>query len=503
MTYTSSGIDRIVKKIVVLGAGSAGLLTALALRKRHADLPVVIVRSKDIPVIGVGEGATWPVTAFLHDFLQINTAKFFEMAKPTWKLGIRFNWGPRGTFFYPFHNSADTVLTGIDRPIGYFVGDQLNYADPYSALMSHDRAFARGPNGTPDMAGRHFAYHFENEHFVSYLEQLAAASGITTVEDKVVDVKFSGQLVSGLQLASGGIETADLFVDCSGFVSQLLGKALKEPFVSFKSTLLCDRAVVGGWAREDEIIKPYTTAQTMDAGWAWQIEHEHRINRGYVYCADFLSDADAEREFRLKNPKVKETRIVRFTAGRYARTWVGNVVGIGNSASFVEPLEATALGAICMQGQLLAESLQESDRRLIDIHATLYNQRVSRNVDSIRRFLAIHYKFNTLLDTPFWRQCRQSVDLAGAEQAVEYYQQTGPALYWMNAALDLFDFATATGYLQLLVGQAVPFRSKAALTSAQSQLIQNYLAANRRLGETGYTVQQMLQLGRDPRNRWN
>ena len=258
---------------------------------------------------------------------------------------------------------------------------------------------------------------------------------------------------------------------------------------------------MGGWLRTDEPIKPYTTAQTMNAGWAWQIEHESRINRGYVYCPDFISDADAEREFREKNPRVTETRIVKFVSGRYARTWVGNVVGVGNSAAFVEPLEATALGAICMQARLLAEGLHESGLRIKPIHVSLYNDQVSRSTDSIRKFLAIHYKFNTLLDTPFWRECREKIDLAGGESVVELYRETGPSAYW-DQVLDRYDFAGLSGYIQLLAGQNVPHNMKVEATPAERKLLDDLFLRNRRIGMNGMSVKEVLQLTRDPRCSW-
>src|SRR5205814_5969658 len=146
---------------------------------------------------------------------------------------------------------------------------------------------------------------------------------------------------TGRRLESGAVLDADLFVDASGFRAQLLGKTLKEPFYSYKDSLFCDKAVVGGWKREAEPIKPYTTAETMDAGWCWQIEHEHHINRGYVYSSSFISDEAALAEFLRKNPKVAiQPRVVRFRTGRYQRTWIGNVVAVGNATGFVEPLEA-------------------------------------------------------------------------------------------------------------------------------------------------------------------
>src|SRR5205085_6173192 len=133
----------------------------------------------------------------------------------------------------------------------------------------------------------------------------------------------------------GAVASADLYIDCSGFRSLLLGQTLKEPFVSYKSTLFCSRAVISEWNRTDEPIQPYTTCETMECGWCWRIDHENFISRGYVYSPEFISDSDAEAEFRRKNPRVESTRIVKFVSGRYERCWVKNVIAMGNSAGFV------------------------------------------------------------------------------------------------------------------------------------------------------------------------
>src|SRR6185295_11334759 len=194
----------------------------------------------------------------------------------------------------------------------------------------------------------------------------------------------------------------DFFIDASGFRSELLGRTLEEPFVSFASSLYCDRAIVGGWDRTDEPILPYTTAETMDAGWCWQIEHEKWINRGYVYSSAFLRDEVAREELLRKNPKVEgEPRLVTFRSGRYQRLWVGNVVAVGNAAGFVEPLEATALQVICVEASTLTDSLLDSLSTPTPTLIQLYNEYNTRAWDDIRDFLAVHYKFNTRLDSPF------------------------------------------------------------------------------------------------------
>src|SRR5262245_39648803 len=135
-------MDAAVQNVIILGAGSAGLLAAAALKKKHPDLPVRIIRSKDIPIIGVGEGSTISVTGFLHDYLDVPMRQFFAEANPTWKLGLRLsNWGPRPFFNYPFYNTVDSHIVGLPRSVAFYNDDFMQYMDPYSAMMAHDRIF--------------------------------------------------------------------------------------------------------------------------------------------------------------------------------------------------------------------------------------------------------------------------------------------------------------------------------------------------------------------------
>jgi len=193
--------------------------------------------------------------------------------------------------------------------------------------------------------------------------------------------------------------------------------------VDYRDSLFCDRAVVGGWERTaDEPIQPYTTAETMDGGWCWRIDHEEIINRGYVFCSDHLGDNDAEAEFRRKNPRVQQTRVVPFRTGRYRRNWVHNVVGMGNASGFVEPLEATALMCICLQSRALADGLGETDDTPSPSMTSMFNLYLAGLWDEVRDFLAVHYKFNTRLETPFWQRCRAETALHGAAPLVQYFQ---------------------------------------------------------------------------------
>ena len=325
--------------------------------------------------------------------------------------------------------------------------------------------------------------------------------GVEIREDKVLEVKQDDSGIAGLVLESGVTAAADLYVDSSGFVSLLLGKTLGEPFNSFKSSLFCDRAVVGGWTRSDEPIHPYTTCETMDSGWCWQIEHETRINRGYVYCSSFIGDEEAERQFRAKNPKVGPTRIVKFVTGCYPRAWVKNVVAIGNATGFVEPLEATALGVIATQSWLLADSLIDSDRMMLPTQMAAFNDYHLRSWVAIRACIAMHYKFNTRLDTPFWRECREKTDLAGAERVVEYYRQNGPSALHKVTLLDPHDQFQAGGYYTLLLGMKVPFRQR-SLDAAESRRWEAFRQHNRQIAQKALTAREAMDMIRSPRWKW-
>jgi tryptophan halogenase len=240
----------------------------------------------------------------------------------------------------------------------------------------------------------------------------------------------------------------------------------------------------------------------MDFGWCWQIEHETRINRGYVYSSDFISDDAAEAEFRRKNASVDKTRVVKYVSGRYERSWVKNVVAIGNASGFVEPLESTALGFICSESVFLIEGLMETDRQIRPISSQIYNNKVGRGWDVIRQFLSIHYKFNTRYDTPFWRACREKTDLCGAAGVVECFRQNGPSSFFSRVFLDQDDQFTMEGYLAMLVGQQVAHTEGFVPSAGERQAWEQIKQRNRALAASAFGVQEALSLVRSPNFRW-
>lgn len=496
------GTPDLRKSIVVVGGGSAGYLAAITLKARMPILDVTVIHSSDIPIIGVGEGTTLTMPIYLHGYLGIDPGRFHREVKPTYKLGIRFLWGPRERFFYTFSAQLDQFLPGMPRPNGYFAFEDFEYADMAGALAAHGKGFVKQDDGGPSI-NTDLAYHLENRHFVKFLETYAAEIGVRTIDDKIEEVELGEEGVSGLQLASGNRAEADLFIDCSGFASLLLGEALGEPFVSFESSLFCDRAVIGGWRRRgNEQLLPYTTAETMEAGWAWRIEHDDVVNRGYVYSSRFLDDAGAESEFRRANPNVEDTRVINFSSGARRRTWVKNVVALGNSAGFVEPLEATALAVICEHAAKLIHCLADSYLEVDEVTREYYNRYCDKTWLDIRRFLALHYKYNTRLETDFWKACQNDTDLSGAEEIVRYYEACGPSLLWGNAAMGPNDPFTWEGYLVMLVGQKVPFRRKYTLDEPTRKQWADHQSRLKEAAREGLTMREGLDMIRSPRWGW-
>ena len=447
-----------IRKLIVVGGGSAGFMAALTLVKRLPAVQVEVVHSPDIPVIGVGESTTVAIPRFLHDELQIDRQEFFRAVEPSWKLGLRLEFGvPEITHFnYPFDLQIQRLVPGSRTTVGYsMLADPVD-ASLFGALMDRGQSPCRVSNGRFASDSRS-AYHIKNDKYIAYLEKKFVAAGGRTIAGEVASVtQHANGHVASLMLKDGREVAGDFFVDCSGFRSLLLGKTLGTKFISFAKSLLCDTAIVGQWNRSDNEIRPYTTCTTMNHGWCWRIDFHDLVTRGYVHSSAFCSVEEAMREMKEKNPQLgDDLRVLKFPSGRYENFWVGNVAGVGNASGFVEPLEATALHMIVEQSHFLSLALADGGLRIVPAIQAVENNRIGRLWDDIRNFLALHYRFNRKLDTPFWRHCQAEVDLAGAATIVDYYRAVGPSGL-LSGLLDPVSMFGVHGYLLVLLGQQVP-----------------------------------------------
>jgi tryptophan halogenase len=393
------------KRIVVLGGGTAGWMTAISLVTGLKGTAVELVESEDIGTVGVGE-ATFPSIRNVHQILGIPEADFLRASKGTYKLGIRFcDWRVRGEDYYHTFGdfgelSGPHALWGqyrrhVDANLPKF-GEQC--LPTVMAMQNRFCAPGQGP------AQFNYAYHFDATLYARFLRDLAIKRGARRTEGKVVDVtRRPDGGVASLKLEDGRVIAGDLFIDCSGFVSLLLGRTLEEPFVDYSRWLPVDRAWAVPCARVGEGLTPYTRATALDAGWAWRIPLQDRTGNGHVFSTRYIDEDKAREQLlqQLDGEALAEPRLLRFTTGRRERFWVHNVVGIGLATGFLEPLESTSIYLIqAGLGQLM--SLLQPGTPVASADIDAYNTGLTRQFERIRDFILLHYYLTARRDTPFW-----------------------------------------------------------------------------------------------------
>jgi tryptophan 7-halogenase len=442
---------RPVRRVVVAGGGTAGYFAALALKRQLPDLDVTLIESSKIPIIGVGEATTTLMVPFLHQQLGIDIVELYREVRPTWKLGITFEWGLPGdySFAYQFGDSSLVEAYAHDGTIAN--------QSVVAMMMAADRTpILRGDDGEPVslLPDVKFAYHLDNKPFVAYLAKVARRAGIHHVDAVISDaISTDGETIDRLILDGERELRGDLYVDATGFRALLIEKSLGSPFTSFASSLFCDSAVVAT-VPQNGTIEPYTTAETMDAGWCWRIPVEGEDHRGYVYSSAHLTPDQARAEMAAKNPHLREPWSLRFRSGRHREFWKGNTVAVGNSYGFVEPLESTTLHMVIIEIAYLLGGLHASGDGAA--YRGFANDSIGRHWDHLRWFLAIHYKFNRKTDTTFWRDCRETADVSGIAPLLDRFTRMGP----LDADADhsvIGDPAFGyQGVMTMLLGQQVP-----------------------------------------------
>ncbi|MEM7312921.1 MAG: FAD-dependent oxidoreductase [Planctomycetota bacterium] len=464
-------MSRPIQSVVVLGGGSAGLLSALTLKSMLPSLSVTIVHSSDVPAVNVGESTTSLVPRFLHQGLGLDVEAFYREVQPSWKLGIRFvDWGQPGTshFYYPFDGSGNARTQGLSKEESYFYFADGRVFSHFTELMEQglspcfpqqDGTLAVDPN---------FGYHVDTGKFTRHLEATCRSCGITIINQPLSNIAVDGANVQSLGFEDGSVVSGDLFVDSSGFRSRLLGDSLSEPFISYADDLFCDTAVFGGWARDSGVL-PYTSCVTMDHGWSWQIELSDRVSRGYVFSSAFCDAAAATDELRSVCPLLEdEVRTVQFRSGRYQRTWVNNVVAIGNASGFVEPLESTGLHMIAVTARSVAQALIDCDLQPTDSLRNHVSSYLGEIWDDIRDCLTIHFAYNATRNTPFWEHCKRQGCSSSIQPLIDFYLENGPSSLGESliARNSIFRY---DGYLANLIGQQVTTEYKFQPSSTDRQ----------------------------------
>lgn len=423
-----------IRKIVIVGGGSAGWMSAAALSSMMASraVEITLIESEQIGTIGVGE-ATIPDVINFNAMLGLDEAEFLRATNGTFKLGIEFvNWGRIGdSYFHPFGpHGAD--MRGID-----FHQFWLRYRNAHpdsviedfslSTLAAKRFKFIQPSNDPRSVLSQlRYAYHFDATAYARYLRSYSEARGAKRVEGKVVDVHCDGEsgFISSVQLENGEQIEGDLFIDCTGFRALLLEKTLGIGFEDWAHWLPCDTAQTIACERTDEIW-PYTRSTAKSAGWQWRIPTQHRTGNGHIYSSNLMSD-EAAIESLLKDldgAPMGEPRKIKFRTGRRTQFWDKNCIAIGLSGGFLEPLESTSLFLI-QEGVSKLISLFPS-RDMPSAVRDEYNRQLIKKFDQVRDFIILHYKATERDDSAFWNYCRTMEIPDSLAQKMELFREAG------------------------------------------------------------------------------
>ena len=406
-----NGDDTPRLRVVVVGGGTAGWMTAAALAHvLPTQCSVVLVESEAIGIVGVGE-ATLPHIRAFNERLGLDESQFMAATCATYKLGIEFvDWARIGDrYLHPF-GSSGRGAGGVGfhhfwnraRLLGLSAGQFGDYA--ISVAMSRQGRFAPPAKPGGDLAGAYnYAYQFDANLFAGYLRRIAEPKGVKRIEGRIVGASrdaTSGD-ITDVRLEDGRSIPGDFFIDCSGFRSLLVGETLGEPFEDWSQWLPCDRAVAMP-CRTEGVLSPFTSSIAMDAGWRWRIPLQHRTGNGYVYASAFVEEQKAMDSLAaaVEGERLADPRVLRFEAGRRRRSWVHNCAAVGLSSGFLEPLESTSIYLIQVAITALIELLPE--KAVAEIDRDEFNAVIAVEYDRIRDFLILHYHATQRRDTPFW-----------------------------------------------------------------------------------------------------
>jgi tryptophan 7-halogenase len=402
-----------VQSIVIVGGGSAGWITANLLnahcQRAGKKTQITLVESPDIPTIGVGE-ATVPTIRRTLNEIGLPERDLLVSAEATFKTLIRFkDWNPGESYDHPFDRRRRPLT---DEAVNCWTAqNNLPFDRSFSALtqLADDNISPKSPRQPQYQGSFPYAYHLDAIKLANRLASFGRERGIQHRLCNVTEVTVSPDgLISAVHTDRGDALTADLYIDCTGFQSALLGGALGVKMKSFAQHLLCDRAVamrIPYDVYKPERILTYTLATARDAGWQWDINLQNRRGIGYVYSSAFLSEDAAEtalRQFEGRHCDQLEARHIRFSSGKRQVSWKGNCVAVGLSDGFLEPLESSGLYLIEFAGLAIATMLDDF-AAAPQATARYYNRISDELYDEILGFLNLHYVTSKRRDTPFWQ----------------------------------------------------------------------------------------------------
>ena len=468
-----------IENVVIVGGGTAGWITASLLAKvLGKTLNIKLVESDKIGIIGVGEATIPPIIAF-NNAIGLNELEFIKATKGTMKLGIQFeNWGKTGDSYmhafgdigknFPFcefhHFWVKSRQMGGDS-------DFWDYSLNYQAAKHNKFAKMNNIEGT-NLPGISYAYHFDAGLYAKFLSEFCINLGVNRIEGTInkVNLNDANGYVKSVQLEDGSKIEGDLFVDCTGLAALLIEKTLSTGFEDWSQWLPCDRAVAVPSELSDRIA-PYTRSIARDSGWQWEIPLQHRTGNGLVYSSKHMTDNEASETLlaNLNGKPLSEPKFISYRTGRRRKQWNRNVVSIGLSAGFFEPLESTNIHLIQTAAIRLLKLFPHNGINQEEINE--YNAQSKNEYQRIRDFIILHYKLNERGDTNFWRHCQRMEVPDTLSRRMDLFKESGKVFREQE---DLF---TEIAWKQVLIGQgAIPEDHHPLVDTLSSQQIKELMA---------------------------
>jgi glycine/D-amino acid oxidase-like deaminating enzyme len=458
-------------KILIVGGGTAGWLTACYLAKfldcaRRPDLSITLVESPEIGVIGVGEGA-FPTMRSTLQFLGIDEFAFIRETSATFKQGIRFDdWvhtpkdGRHSHFIHPFEAP---LYTHDESMVAHWLAQDAAARPPFAEAVTIQQRVSqhhRGPKTAAEgsyAAPLNYAYHFDAGQLAGMLARRARDLGVAHVEDRLVNAGLGQDgMIDHLRFERAGVMQADLYIDCTGLRAELIGGALHEPFVSARHVLFNDRALAcrAPYHGADAPLPSYTIAAAHEAGWLWDIGLRHKRGVGCVYSSAHMDDTGA-RAVLAAHPGVgaaaEEARLISFDPGYRARQWVGNCVAVGMSGGFIEPLESTGIVVIEAAAAMIAEMFPFHGP--VDASAGRFNALMTARYDNLVNFLKLHYCLSQR-EEPYWRDNADPASIPDTLQTMlERWRHRPPGRFDFSLDVETFAFFN---YQYILYGMEFP-----------------------------------------------
>jgi tryptophan halogenase len=450
MSVDRDSSERPIRRVVVVGGGTAGWMTAAALAKifgRH--LEITLVESEEIGTVGVGE-ATIPTMVTFHRLLDINEQAFMAATQATIKLGIAFeHWrAPGHRYIHSFGTTGkDHWAAGFQH---FWLGARArglarDYGDYCLELRAaEEQRFAHLPNG-----GMNYAFHLDAGRYAQFMRAFSERHGAQRVEGRIVEVLTDAERnrIEALRLADGRRIDGDLFVDCSGLRALLIGDTLGVEYEDWSHWLLNDRAI----AVQTESVRdplPYTRSIADTAGWQWRIPLQHRVGNGIVYASRFIDDDDAKRRLldSVEGELRTEPRVIRFQPGQRREAWRGNCIAVGLSGGFLEPLESTNIHLI---QRSVIRLLQMFPQTIVQADIDEFNRQAAAEITHIRDFVILHYHVTDRRDTPYWRACAEMRVPDSLRHRIELFRETARVFRDGN---ELF---AENSWIQVMLGQGI------------------------------------------------